>query len=90
MSACWTMCLWPGRRAVVQDEELLMLMQMLASMSVLEEEDELQEVVLEVGCLVVVEGQVVQMLSWMKKLLSQILLLKMLWAKELQVEQHRW
>ena len=46
----------------VQDEGLLMLMQMLALMSVLEDEDELQEVAWAVGCHVVVEDQVVQVL----------------------------
>ena len=36
------------------------------------------------------EDQVGQVLLLMTKLLLKILLLKMLWARELQVEQHRW
>ena len=59
-------------------------------MSVLEDEDELQEDVVAVECLVVVEDQEVQVLMLMKKLLSKILLLRLLWARELQVEQCRW
>ena len=49
-------------------------------MSLLEDEDELQEVVAEVECLVVVEGQEVQMLLLMvsMKKLQSVLLLKML------------
>ena len=53
-------------------------------------EDELQEVAWALGCLVVVADQVVQMVSSMKKLLVKILLSKMLWVRELQVEQCRW
>ena len=57
----------------------------------LEDEDELQDVALAVGCLVVAEDQVVQVLLLMKKLMSKILLLlKMLWVQKLQVEQRRW
>ena len=76
---------------VVQDKELLMLMLMLVLMSVLEDEDELQEVVGAVECQEVVEGQVVELVLLMKKkLLLKILLSKLLWIQELLVEQHRW
>ena len=75
---------------VVQDEELLMLMQMLVLMSVLVDEDELQEVAWAAGCQEGVEDLVVQLVLLKKKLLSKILRSKMLWVKELLVEQHRW
>ena len=69
---------------------VLMLMQMLVLISVLEDEGELQEVAGAVGCPVVVEDEVVQMVLSMKKLLLKILLSKMLWVRELQVEQRHW
>ena len=76
---------------VVQDEGLLMLMPMLVLMSVVVDEDELQEVVWAVEHQEVVEVLVVQLVLLMKKkLLSKILLLKMLWVEELLVEQCRW
>ena len=59
-------------------------------MSVLENEDDLEEVAGAVGCQVVVEDQVVSMIVLMRKLQVKILLSKMLWAWELLVEQHRW
>ena len=64
----------------------------LVLMSMLEDEDELQEIAWAVGCREVVEDQVGQLvlLLMKKKLLSRILLLKMLWVEELLVEQHRW
>ena len=71
---------------VVQDEELLMLMQMLMLMSVLEDEDELQEVRWAVECQEVLEDLAVQLVLLMKKkLLSKILLSKMLWVEQLLV-----
>ena len=67
---------------VVQDEELAMLMPMLVLMSVLVDEDELQEVAWAVECQEVVEDLVVQLLLLMKKkLLAEILLSTMLWVE---------
>ena len=60
-------------------------------MSMLVDEDELQEVAWAVGFQEVVEDLVVQLVLLMKKkLLAKILLSKMLWIEELLVEQHRW
>ena len=74
-----------------QDEGLLMLMPMLVLMSVFLDEDELQEVAWAVEYQEVVEDVVVQRVLLMKKkLLSTILLLKMLWVEGLLVEQYRW
>ena len=77
--------------AVVLDDELWMLMPMQVLMSMVVDEDELQEVVWAVEHQEVVEVLVVQLgLLMTKKLRSKILLLKMLWAEELLVEQCHW
>ena len=64
-----------------------MLMPMLMLMSVLVDEDELQEVAWAVEGQEVVEDEVVQLVLWKKKkVLSKILLLKMLWVEKRLVE----
>ena len=74
----------------VLDEELSMLMPMQVLMSVVVDEDELQEVVWAVEFQEVVEVLVVQLvLLKMKKLQWMILLSTMLWVEELLVEQCR-
>ena len=61
--------------AVLQDEQLLMLMPMLVLMSMAGVEDELQEVVWAMEYQEVVEGLVVQLLALMKKKVRAKLLL---------------
>ena len=57
----------------------------------MEDEDELQEVAWALGCQEVVEDLVGQpVLLMKKKVLSKILLSKLLWVEQLLVEQHRW